>query len=102
MPSEKITISNVNQFMGYAKKVPAVLNVGGLFAFRSYLTVVTNSGCAKCNQNATRLAALRPQFEATMSVLNEQEKNRLKTLLDTKKICFWTKAANGQLLETCF
>ncbi len=102
MPSEKVTISNVTQFVGLAKNTPGLLNLGGLFVFRPWLTVTGTDGCQKCSQKKAQLAALRPEFEAALLSLTASEQARMKTLLDTSNVCYWYKKANGQLAQQCF
>ncbi len=99
MPSERITISNISQFMGLAGKAPSILNIGGFSALRSFASAKPG-GCA-CNKKAG-LIQMRPQFEASLSVLTTSEQNQLKNLLDTKEICYYAKQPGGQLKLNCF
>jgi len=102
MPTDKITLSNLNQFIALAKKQPALMNIGGMVTFRAYMTVTNSSGCAKCNKNASKLAALRPQFEAALATLTPDERNRMKSLLDASQVCYYSKQPNGVLKQICF
>jgi hypothetical protein len=101
MPSERVTLANVNQLIGLARQNPGILNIGGLATFRGQTTVATLPGCSKCGSGA-KLAELRPQFEAALLTLSGDEKIRLKTLLDTNTVCFYTKQPNGELKQHCF
>ncbi len=98
--TKKLAISNVHQFIGLAKKNPAVLNVGGFAFLRSF--VDAKAGCGKCSAKADGINELRPQWEAVFSVLSAREQTQLKNLLDTEQICYYTRTVNGQLKPTCF
>lgn len=102
MEVEKITISNIHQFVGLIKKAPGILNLGAFGVFRPFLTASIDSGCARCARNRAKLDELRPQFEASLAVLSAGEQTRMKALLEAKKICYWSKAPNGQLQQHCF
>lgn len=97
--TEKLVISNLNQFMGLAAKSPALLNIGGFSFLRPRLTV---SGCGKCGRAQAILAEQRPQWESAFSVLTPNEQNQMKNLLDAKSICYHTKQPNGQIQQRCF
>jgi hypothetical protein len=100
--TEKLTISNINQFIGYARTTPALLNIGGLFLFRPYATVAPSAGCSKCSKTTNKLAEQRPQFEAALSTLTADEQSRLKALLNTKQLCFYIRQPGGILKQSCF
>jgi hypothetical protein len=97
--TERLVISNLNQFMQLAAKNPAILNIGGFAFLRPRLTV---NGCGKCGRAQAILNEQRPQWEATFSVLSATEQNQLKNLLDAKQVCYYIKQPNGQLKLNCF
>jgi hypothetical protein len=100
MPSERVAISNINQFVGYAKKYPALLSIGGFASLRGYVTV--GDECNTCSRKQNLLQEMRPTFEASFAVLTPGEQQRMKTILDTNRVCYYTKLPNGQLKSTCF
>lgn len=98
--TEKLVISNINQFMGFANKNQGLLNVGGFAFLRGYLN--TGATCGKCSKASSKLSELRPQWEASFAVLSPSEKTLLKNLLDTKQLCYYARQPNGQLKINCF
>ena len=97
--TERLVISNLNQFMQLAAKNPAILNIGGFAFLRPRLTA---SGCGKCGNAQNLLNTQRPQWEAAFSVLSPSEQNQMKNLLDAAQVCYHVKQANGQLKLNCF
>lgn len=100
--TERLVVSNVNQYMAHAVKNPSILNVGGFGFLRSSLTTFQKPGCGKCSGKSPNLSELRPQWEAAFNVLSEQERTQLKALLNTKQLCYYVRKPNGELKSTCF
>ncbi len=97
--TERLVISNLNQFMQLAAKNPGILNIGGFAFLRPRLTA---SGCGKCSNAQGILNTQRPQWEAAFSVLSTTEQNQLKNMLDAAQVCYYVKQPNGQLKLNCF
>ena len=100
MTTERLVISNIIQFMNLAAKTPSILNIGGFTALRKH--VATAADCSKCARAKMKVNDLRPQWEASFTVLSDNEKRQLKNMLDTKQICYYVKTPNGQLTLNCF
>ena len=97
--TEQLVVTNVNQFLTLARKKPGILNIGGFAFLRKFLD---EPSCGKCNKKGNVLNELRPQWEASFAVLSASEKNQIKSILDTKKMCYYFRQPNGQLKSSCF
>ncbi|WP_395000468.1 hypothetical protein [Acinetobacter sp.] len=98
--TERIAISSILQFVEYAKANPSLLNIGNFNLLKPTLTM--QKGCACKSKPGSDIGAYRPQFEAAMAMLTDNEKSIMKTVLNTKQICYYVKNTQGQLKQTCF
>lgn len=98
---DRVNISSIVQLSGYAQQNPTILNIAAFSSLNKVLTYRADAGCKPCKARAV-LANYRPQFEAAMSVLTDLEQTQLKSLLDTKQICYNYKAPNGAIKVRCF
>lgn len=98
---ERIAISSIAQFIEHARSNPSLLNIGNFNLLRPTLNMKTK-GCACKGKPGADIAAYRPQFEAAMAMLSDNEKSIMKTVLNTKQICYYVKNTQGQLKQTCF
>lgn len=98
---ERVVISNISQFAGLAQKHPGILNIPSFNAIKSVFSQPTPTKGCKCKAKVN-LSQYRPQFEAAMSVLSDNEKASLKRLLNTPNVCYYKKESNGQIKLNCF
>jgi hypothetical protein len=99
--NERIAISSIAQFVEFAKANPSLLNVGNFNLLKPTLSM-KSSGCACKGKPGADIGAYRPQFEAAMAMLSDTDKTVMKTILNTKQICYYIKNPQGQLKQTCF
>jgi len=100
--NQRIVIANIDQFSVIVSKVPTILNLNAFKVMKDIFNSKPAGGCTKCNSKARQLGVYRPQFEACFALLGEDEKNRLKKLLDTEQLCYFRRDEQGQINQTCF
>jgi len=97
----RVAITNIGQFADLARENNALLNIPAFSPLReAVLRPTPTTGC-KCKRNA-HLANYRVQFEAAMALLTESDKELMKKLLNTEKICYYYRNSTGKLTQVCF
>lgn len=104
--SERVNISSINQLVELGRKYSAIFTVGSLSLLRDpiskFLQQNTGKSC-NCKKNTgIDLNKYRPQFEAAMAMLSASDQQKLKSILNTEKICYYRKNDKGQLNQICF
>lgn len=99
---ERLTLSSIAGFVDLARKHPSLLNVGTFNLLKPAVDMKQQGGCACNRKPGAEITAYRPQFEASLAMLKDSDKERLKTILNAKIICYYQKNEKGQLKQICF
>lgn len=99
-------ITNINQFVSYARLKPQILSVGSLRTLKDIVSkpaVAKAAGCSKCGgKGGEDLSVYRPQFDSAMAMLSPTEQQQLKSIIGCKQLCYYRKNPQGQLKKECF
>jgi len=76
-------------------------NIGAFMQVKAIENELKNiPGCQSCQRNKI-LNEKRHILEAAFMALTEDDKEKMKTLLNTEKVCYYVKVGNQQELK-CF
>lgn len=100
--TQRVVIANVVQFSGLAEKYPGLLNIPSFAVIKSAITAAKKANCSRCSKVKAGMSTYRTQFESAMSVLSPREKELMKKILSTEKICWMVKNSKGQINQSCF
>lgn len=98
--NDRVSISSIMKFIELAREKPSLLTIGNFSLLQPVMAI--KGGCSCKTKPGQDIGAYRPQFEAAMAMLTDNDKLVMKAALDTKQVCYYQKNAQGQLKQICF
>lgn len=96
---KNIFFSSVGHVMDICAKYPEIYSIGGFGQLRTLKEKINQiPGCSSC-QRSYMLNDFSNQMNAIYNTLTAQDVSRLKEILNTEKISYYTKGPNGSELK---
>lgn len=102
-PRPRVTISTLQSFMETLKKYPTLLSLPVFSPIVQLFKTIeqTKGGCGSCAKRK-QLSNNRALFETCLNGLSEEDKKKIKSVLNTQEVCYYTVRADNQLKLVCF
>ncbi len=102
--TSRTVISSVPNFVNLIQRNPGLASMPAFASIVQIMKQAANNGDKKCSPCKAKkiLNSNRQVFESAITHLQEHEKNQMKTILQTKEVCYYTVNAGGKLDITCF
>lgn len=102
--TSRVVISSVPNFVTILKRYPQLMNMPAFAGIVNVINQANNNGDTKCSPCKAKkiINSNRKVFEAALTSLQQNEKDQMKVVMQTKEICYYTVNAQNKLDIVCF